>query len=63
MSVLLTKYCYGDQNEGDEIGEACSTYRKMRGHTAFWMEILKEKSHMGGPRIDERIILKLIFME
>jgi hypothetical protein len=36
-------------------------YGEKRGHNAFWMETLREKSHMERPRIGKMIIPKRIF--
>jgi len=44
------------------MGRACSAHGG-RGvvHTGFWWGNLRERDHMGDPRIDESIILRWIF--
>lgn len=34
--VLFTKYQYGEQNKGDEIGGACGTQRGEEKHVVSW---------------------------
>jgi hypothetical protein len=61
-SVLLIKYCSGDQIEKIEMGEACSTYggeeRCIQGCGVGKPEL---QNHLKYPGIDGRIILRWIF--
>jgi hypothetical protein len=58
-SVILTKYCSGDQIKKTELGRACSTYEK-RGAYRLMMGNLREEGHLKDQGVDGRIILKLI---
>jgi hypothetical protein len=58
-SVLLTKYCSGDQIENNEVDGACSTYGG-EVYTGFWWENLRVRDHVEDPGVDGRIILRRI---
>jgi len=60
-SVLLTKYCSGDEIEKNEMGEEYSAYWARRCYTGFWWENARKRDHLEEPAIDGRIILKCIF--
>ena len=57
--VLFTKYYPGDQIKNNEVSWACGTYgRQKRCTQGFGGETWKRQ--LERPRVDERIILKLI---
>ena len=50
--------------EKNEMGWACSTYGgKLEVNTGFWWVNLKERDHLGDPGVDEKIILRWIFIK
>ena len=51
----------GDKIEKNEMGEARSEYGERRGVYRVWRGNLKERSHLGDPDVDGRIILRWIF--
>jgi len=62
MICTAHQICSGDQVEKNEMGGACSAYGG-RGevYTGFWWGNLRERDHLGDPRIDESIILRWTF--
>jgi hypothetical protein len=60
--VLLTQFCSGDQTEKNEVGgHVARIGRRVEVYTGFWWGDLRERDHLEGPDIDERIILRWIF--
>ena len=56
---MLIKYDSVDQTNKNEMGGACSTYR--RKITVFCMVDLRERGHLEHLAVGGRIILKWIF--
>jgi hypothetical protein len=42
------------------MGRLCSTHENLKNASKFWLEIFKEKYHVGEFKVGERIILKWI---
>jgi hypothetical protein len=61
--VLRRIFGTSDDNvEKNEMSGACSAYgERGEGYTEFWLVNLRERDHLGDPKVDGRIILKCIF--
>ena len=61
MACTAHQLCYsGHQIEKNEMGRACN----MNGgevYTGFWLGNLRERDHLEGLGVDDRVILKCIF--
>jgi len=44
------------------MGGACGMHLRHEVHIGFWWGELRERHHLEYPHVDERIILKWIFM-
>jgi hypothetical protein len=60
-SLLVSKYCLGDQIRNNKTDGACSTHWGRRGAYRAWVGKPEENRPLGRPGIDGRIILKRIF--
>ena len=60
--LILSSHWSVDQIERNEMGWACSTYSGWgEVCTGFWWGNLRERGHLEGPDVDERIKLRWIF--
>jgi hypothetical protein len=58
ITIILSKYCSGDQIEKSEMGGECNTYGgEERCIQGFGGENLRERDHLEDTGIDGRIIL------
>jgi hypothetical protein len=62
-TLPLTQYCSGDQIEKNEIGGACGTYGERRGVYRGLVRKPVGKNHLEYPGVEERIILRWIFIK
>jgi len=60
--VRLTQYCSVDKIEKNEMGGACSALRvRAEVYRGLFWGNLRERYNLGDPRVDGKIILRLIF--